>query len=609
MPRWRKTRSRSVAQNDPLPGLVDDRLAGTGRELGDDVPAGLAANQDAPAGSPIADADAFISGCPPRTPALVGGQVGEIGPVPLARVQDREAGRPHLVQHAADGIDARARQTDVVAEQVDVTALAAKIGLHVDDDQRGVVRAQLAVPGPGVWISRNEPGGRAHPSLIGRRMFLDSFRGFELLVTSDGRARLSPLSARSRSGILAPQRCRASTPRRWRTTIRQERSHRPTSSRTRWRASQRRGADGVWIALAPRDRLLDDARALAQRRAAGERLPLYGLPFAVKDNIDVAGLPTTAACPAFAYRPEAHAPVVARLIAAGALVVGKTNLDQFATGLVGVRSPYGIPTQPVRRSLHRRRLQLRLGGRPSRRGWSASRSAPTPAGSGRVPAAFNNIVGLKPSRGLLQHGGRRARVPLARLRVGLRADGRGRGRASPTWRAASTRAIRRRARRRTAFRFRADAAAAAFSFRRARRRGAEFSRRRTRGRAVTSARSSSSQAMGGERVDIDFAPFREAGSLLYEGLSSPNAWRRRDGRWPRIRRRSSRRCARSSRARRASTRARRSRRSIGSRDCGGGRARCSPGRLPVRSDDADHLRDRRGRGRRPCGSTRSSAPT
>ena len=104
-----------------------------------------------------------------------------------------------------------------------------------------------------------------------------------------------------------------------------------------------RGADGVWVALAARDWLLDEARALARRRAAGEPLPLYGLPFAVKDNIDVVGLPTTAACPAFAYRPEAHAPVVARLIAAGALVIGKTNLDQFATGLVGVRSPYGIP--------------------------------------------------------------------------------------------------------------------------------------------------------------------------------------------------------------------------------------------------------------------------
>src|SRR3954462_12264665 len=107
-----------------------------------------------------------------------------------------------------------------------------------------------------------------------------------------------------------------------------------------------RGTDGVWIALAPRERLLDDARALVRRRAAGGRVPLYGLPFAVKDNIDVAGLPTTAACPAFAYRPDVHAPVVAKLIAAGALPIGKTNMDQFATGLVGVRSPYGIPHNP-----------------------------------------------------------------------------------------------------------------------------------------------------------------------------------------------------------------------------------------------------------------------
>jgi len=107
-----------------------------------------------------------------------------------------------------------------------------------------------------------------------------------------------------------------------------------------------RGDDGVWIALASRERVLEEALALGKRRAAGAPLPLFGLPFAVKDNIDVAGLPTTAACPAFAYRPSAHAHVVARLIAAGALVIGKTNLDQFATGLVGVRSPYGIPRNP-----------------------------------------------------------------------------------------------------------------------------------------------------------------------------------------------------------------------------------------------------------------------
>ena len=145
---------------------------------------------------------------------------------------------------------------------------------------------------------------------------------------------------------------------------------------------ERRGADGVWIALAPRDRLLDDARALAQRRAAGERLPLYGLPFAVKDNIDVAGLPTTAACPAV------------RLPARGARAGGgaadrrrragrRQDQPRSVRDRPG-RRPLALrhPPQPVRRALHRRRLQLRLGGRRSRRGWSASRSAPTPRARG-----------------------------------------------------------------------------------------------------------------------------------------------------------------------------------------------------------------------------------
>ena len=167
---------------------------------------------------------------------------------------------------------------------------------------------------------------------------------------------------------------------------------------------ERRGVDGVWIALAPRERLLAEAQALARRRAAGERLPLYGLPFAVKDNIDVAGLPTTAACPAFAYRPQAHAPVVARLIAAGALPVGKTNLDQFATGLVGVRSPYGVPHNPFDE-------RFIVGGSSSGSAVSVAVGEVTfalgtdTAGSGRVPAAFNNIVGIKPSRGLLSTRG------------------------------------------------------------------------------------------------------------------------------------------------------------------------------------------------------------
>ena len=105
----------------------------------------------------------------------------------------------------------------------------------------------------------------------------------------------------------------------------------------------------LFIALRPKAEALAIAAAL---EAAGpEGKPLFGLPFVVKDNIDVAGLPTTAACPAFAYHPERSAFVVERLERAGAIVVGKTNLDQFATGLVGVRSPYGVPRNALRADL------------------------------------------------------------------------------------------------------------------------------------------------------------------------------------------------------------------------------------------------------------------
>jgi allophanate hydrolase len=164
------------------------------------------------------------------------------------------------------------------------------------------------------------------------------------------------------------------------------------------------GAEGVWISLTSEADLLAAAHAVAARRRAGEDLPLYGIPFGVKDNIDAAGLPTTAACPAFSYVPDRHATSVQRLCAAGALVVGKTNLDQFATGLVGVRSPYGVPRNPF----DRERIT----------GGSSSGSAVAvalgqvsftlgtdTAGSGRVPAAFNNIVGLKPSRGVISAAG------------------------------------------------------------------------------------------------------------------------------------------------------------------------------------------------------------
>ncbi|HZX82536.1 MAG TPA: amidase family protein, partial [Reyranella sp.] len=106
------------------------------------------------------------------------------------------------------------------------------------------------------------------------------------------------------------------------------------------------GDDRVWITRTPDEHLRAAAVRLDARRGEIDRLPLYGVPFAVKDNIDVADLPTTAACPGFSYQPQLSAEVVRRLVEAGAIVVGKTNLDQFATGLVGVRSPYGVPKNP-----------------------------------------------------------------------------------------------------------------------------------------------------------------------------------------------------------------------------------------------------------------------
>ena len=160
----------------------------------------------------------------------------------------------------------------------------------------------------------------------------------------------------------------------------------------------------MWIFRVPPDDLQTQAAILEQRRARGEAMPLYGIPFAVKDNIDVQGYPTSAGCPAFAYNAERTAPVVARLLNAGALFIGKTNLDQFAAGLAGDRSPYGA----CRNVFDAERIS----------GGSSSGSAVAvaaglvsfalgtdTAGSGRVPAGCNNIVGLKPTPGLLDTEG------------------------------------------------------------------------------------------------------------------------------------------------------------------------------------------------------------
>ncbi|MCV3211518.1 allophanate hydrolase [Mesorhizobium sp. YC-39] len=159
----------------------------------------------------------------------------------------------------------------------------------------------------------------------------------------------------------------------------------------------------VFISLCDERDAVLQAEKLAMRKDAAS-LPLYGVPVAVKDNIDAVGFSTTAACPGFSYTPTRDATVVERLRAAGAIIIGKTNLDQFATGLVGVRSPYGIPRNPVREDL--------IPGGSSAGSATAVSAGLVPlsvgtdtAGSGRVPAMLNNIVGLKPSVGMISTAG------------------------------------------------------------------------------------------------------------------------------------------------------------------------------------------------------------
>lgn len=165
-----------------------------------------------------------------------------------------------------------------------------------------------------------------------------------------------------------------------------------------YRRLAKRNGDAAWIHIAPETKILEHAKMLEHREQAD--LPLYGIPFAVKDNIDVAGMPTTAACPDFSYDPQVSAVAVARLENAGAICIGKTNLDQFATGLNGTRSPYGSP----RCVFNHEYIS----------GGSSSGSAVAVAagvvsftlgtdtgGSGRVPAGINNVVGLKPTFGIV----------------------------------------------------------------------------------------------------------------------------------------------------------------------------------------------------------------
>jgi allophanate hydrolase len=167
-----------------------------------------------------------------------------------------------------------------------------------------------------------------------------------------------------------------------------------------YRRIEAHAANPVFIHLVDKQRALERAREVASMAAS----PLRGRIVAVKDNIDVAGFPTTAACPAFSYVPKRNAHAVQKLLDAGAMVVGKTNLDQFATGLVGTRSPYGACRNAYR-------PEYISGGSSSGSavavalGMAELALGTDTAGSGRVPAAFNNLVGLKPTRGLVSTAG------------------------------------------------------------------------------------------------------------------------------------------------------------------------------------------------------------
>lgn len=245
-----------------------------------------------------------------------------------------------------------------------------------------------------------------------------------------------------------------------------------------------------------------------------DSLPLYGVPFAIKDNIDLAGVPTTAACPAFAYVPERSATIVEQLLALGAIPLGKTNLDQFATGLNGSRSPYGVcpnsvlPEYPSGGSSAGSSLAVALGVASFALGTDT-------AGSGRVPAALNNLVGLKASKGLISTAGvlpacrtldcvttftATAREASQLLALTARLDPRDEySRSNPSWNDG------------TAF-----GAPRPFRFGVPRARDLEFfgceEGPRMFGDAIDRLK-----ALGGEAVELDLSPFLEAARLLYEG--------------------------------------------------------------------------------------------
>ncbi|WP_434110469.1 allophanate hydrolase [Methylocaldum sp. GT1TLB] len=264
----------------------------------------------------------------------------------------------------------------------------------------------------------------------------------------------------------------------------------------------------VWIYRLPADEVLRYAHALEQRSPA--ELPLYGIPFAIKDNIDLAGTLTTAACPAYAYRPEQSAFAVRKLIEAGAIPIGKTNLDQFATGLTGTRSPYGACPNAFDPGYI-------SGGSSSgsavavAKGWVSFALGTDTAGSGRVPAAFNNLVGLKPTPGLISTSGV---VPACRSLDCVSIFALTAGDARRVFRVVATfdpsdpyARCDGTARPEFAERFR---------FGVPRPDQLEFFGDKDAERLFAAA-AERLEAIGGRRIEIDFAPFLETARLLYEG--------------------------------------------------------------------------------------------
>jgi len=265
---------------------------------------------------------------------------------------------------------------------------------------------------------------------------------------------------------------------------------------------ERRERPHVFTTLLSRRRAFEQMEALEASARFGVDLPLLGATFAVKDNIDVLGMPTTAACPAYAYMPTRSAPSVQRLLDAGAVCVGKTNMDQFATGLVGTRSPYGECENVFNR-------EFISGGSSSgsavavAAGWVSFSLGTDTAGSGRVPAALNNIVGVKPTPGLISTVGV---VPACRSLdcvsiFSLTCEDGARVRELLRQTEPATRVLDWR----RGFRFGTPPLESITWFGDAQARG------------VFLASIERMRRLGGTHVEIDWSPFEEAGELLYNG--------------------------------------------------------------------------------------------